>query len=245
MFRTAFLLSIGLALLRPVAVRCATDPCPPIPEYAVPDEPLTHLAKAVNSGGPGGIDVLAVGSATTMPIGSPGLSFPMQAVADLRAALPGIVFRLTARGGRGLTAANMLPLVARALRQRHYQLVLWQTGTVDAVRGIRPEEMHDALEEGAGMIAAEGGDLVLIDPQFSRFLRANVDLEPYEQALEQVAALPGVTLFRRFDVMEQWAENGGIDMETALASVRPATHATLQACVGSALARLILAGIGR
>jgi hypothetical protein len=54
-----------------------------------------------------------------------------------------------------------------------------------------------------------------------------------------------VTLFRRFDVMQQWAENGGIDMEAALASTRPAVHATLQACVGAALARFILAGVGR
>jgi acyl-CoA thioesterase-1 len=244
MFRTALLLSIGLLLLRPLAAASATDPCPPIPEYAVPEEPLAHFARAVRARGSNPIDVLAVGSAGTLPAGSPGGSFPAEAIAVLQGALPGVEFRLSVRSGRGLTADDMVPLIAGALRHHRYPLVLWQTGTVDAVRGVRPEELHDALEDGASMVAAQGGDLVLIDPQFSRFLRANVDLETYEQAMEQAAALPGVTLFRRFDVMQQWAENGGIDMEAALASTRPAVHAMLQACVGAALARFILAGVG-
>ena len=53
-----------------------------------------------------------------------------------------------------------------------------------------------------------GGDLVLIDPQFSRFLRANTDLDPYENVMQQVATMPGVALFRRFDLMRSWADTG-------------------------------------
>ena len=37
-----------------------------------------------------------------------------------------------------MTAEDMLPLIEAALKQQHYPLVLWQTGTVEAVRGLQP-----------------------------------------------------------------------------------------------------------
>ena len=80
---------------------------------------------------------------------------------------------------------------------------------------MRPDGMVAALQEGIDRARDAGADVVLVDPQFSRFLRANADLDPYEAALQQVSAMPGVVLFRRFDVMRSWAEDGEIDLERA------------------------------
>ena len=70
-------------------------------------------------------------------------------VRALHAALPSVEFRLTVRGGRGMTAEQMLPLIDAALKQQRYPLVLWQTGTVEAVRGLQPDGMLDVLHAGA------------------------------------------------------------------------------------------------
>jgi hypothetical protein len=112
-----------------------------------------------------------------------------------------------------MTAEDMLPLIEAALKLQHYPLVLWQTGTVEAVRGLQPDGMADVLHAGAELVRNKGGDLVLVDPQFSRFLRANIDLDPYENVMQQVATMPGVALFHRFDLMRTWANDGRIDLE--------------------------------
>ena len=153
----------------------------------MPDEPLAAVAAALAAGGP--VNILAVGSATTVgvvPDRTRIESFPHRTVEALRAAMPQVTFNLTVRGGKGMTAEEMVPLITRALDARHYPLVIWQTGTVEAVRGLSPDRLESALEDGVERVQEAGGDVVLVDPQFSRFLRANTDLEPYQAVLQQV-----------------------------------------------------------
>lgn len=213
--------------------------------FTVPDESLGRVAAAIAAGGP--VNILAVGSATTVgdqPGAEQHSAFPFRMVDALHAALPKVSFALTLRGGRGMTAADMLPLLEAAVADRHYQLVVWQTGTVEAVRGLPPDDMVAALQEGIDRVRDAGGDVVLIDPQFSRFLRENADLDPYESALQQVSAMAGVVLFRRFDMMRAWAEDGGIDLERARTPDRVRMMTLLNFCVGETLARFVLNGAG-
>jgi acyl-CoA thioesterase I len=217
-------------------------------DYITTDVALAQLAAAISAERP--VDILAVGSATT--VGSvtagvvqnpdPGSAYPWQMVRALQAALPAIEFRLTVRGGRGMTAEEMLPLIDAALKQQRYPLVLWQTGTVEAVRGLQPDGLLDILHTGAEHVRDAGGDLVLIDPQFSRFLRANTDLDPYEGVMQQVATMPGVALFHRFDLMRTWAEDGRIDLERTAKADRDKALVELNMCLGQALARFVLSG---
>lgn len=217
--------------------------CPVSDEFAMPDEPLDAVAAALAAGGP--VNILAVGSATTVgvvPGHAPIASFPYRMVEALQAALPQVSFDLTVRGGRGMTAEDMVPLITTALAARHYHVVIWQTGTVEAVRGLSPDSLESALEDGVQRVQEAGGDVVLVDAQFSRFLRANTDLDPYEAVLQQVATMPRVVLFHRFDLMNAWADDDLIDLErTPIASRRKAV-ALLSTCVGNALARFILNG---
>ena len=212
-----------LALAQPLrAATEANSACGAPEEFVTTDTPLAQLAAAIAAGGP--VDVLAVGSATT--VGSVGT---------------------TVRGGRGMTAEDMLPLIEAALKQQRYPLVLWQTGTVEAVRGLQPSGMLDVLHTGAERVRDGGGDLVLIDPQFSRFLRANTDLDPYDGVMQQVATMPGVALFHRFELMRTWANDGRIDLERTPKADRDKALDELNACLGKALARFVLSGadVGR
>ena len=215
--------------------------CPSAVDAETPDQPLDNLAAAVKSGGP--IDVLALGSANTVASGK--AAYPYAMLQALTLALPHTTFRLTVEGGRGRTAGDLLEDLRAALKRQHFALVVWQTGTVEAVRGTRPEELQDVLEEGASMVEGQGGNLVLMDPQFSRFLRANTDIDPYEQAIAAAAQVPGADLFRRFDLMHGWAEDGTLDLERTTAAERPAVVSLLNQCVGRSLARFVLNGIGR
>jgi acyl-CoA thioesterase I len=213
--------------------------------FTTPDTPLDRVAAAIAAGGP--VNILAIGSATTVgdQVGASRESaFPFRMIEALHAALPKVPFALTLRGGRGMTAQDMLPLIEAALAAQHYQLLIWQTGTVEAVRGQPPDGMVAALQEGIDRARDAGADVVLIDPQFSRFLRANADLDPYEDALQQVSVMPGVVLFRRFDVMRTWAEDGGIDLERARQADRARVTGLLNTCLGQTLARFVLNGAG-
>ncbi|MDR3535702.1 MAG: hypothetical protein P4L71_04300 [Acetobacteraceae bacterium] len=220
----------------------APEACEAAPEFAQPDVALPHLQAALTSGGI--VHVLAVGSGTTVGEvnGTPGTSFPYKMVDALQAARPGVVIDLTVRGGRNMTAETMLGLLKGELAGQHYPLVLWQTGTVEAVRGLRPDAMQAVLQDGIDAVQAAGGDLVLVDSQFSRFLRANTDLDPYQSVMQQVARMPGVALFHRFDLMREWASDGRIDLERVRKSDREKAVELLNTCLGEVLGHFLLAG---
>ena len=109
---------------------------------------------------------------------------------------------------------------------------------------MRPDRMRQALHEGLDIIRAAGGSLVLIDPQFTRALSANTDLEPYESELQQVAALPGALLFHRYEVTRIWAQQGEIDPERATKEARADELVRLNTCLGQVLTRFVLSGVG-
>jgi acyl-CoA thioesterase I len=225
-------------------------------------EYLQHVASVLKPGAT--LEVLAVGSATLFgpeasflqPHGTAAgnsqsgqiittepsdRAFPYQMAKALEHAMPGLKVHLSVRGGRGLMAGEMLALIRNALAERSYQLVLWQTGTVEAVRNRQPGEFGQVLAEGADAVGAANADLVLIDPQFSRFLQTNSNIEPYEQAFAQAATIPGVLLFRRYDLMRNWATEGIIDLERTPKAERGRVADELHACLGAQLARIVLA----
>jgi acyl-CoA thioesterase I len=218
--------------------------CPATTSLTTPARHLDRLAAAIEASGP--VEILAVGSATTSGQDSSGdNAFPRRAAKSLRDALPGIPLRLIVRGGIGMPASEMLPLIEAALREYSFQLVIWQTGTVEAVHGVPSAELRATLEAGAAQIHKAGADLVLIGPQFSRILSSKADLAPYEQALKDTASLPGVVLFDRLDLTRDWVRDGRVDLERAAKADRASVLETLHACVGASLARFILTGAGQ
>jgi hypothetical protein len=168
-------------------------------------------------------------------------AFPLQMARALETSIPGLKVDVTVRGGRGMLATEMLDILRHELSTTHYDLVIWQTGTVEAVRNVPMGAFFQTLSDGAAAVAAEGGDLVLVDPQYSRFLHANADVDSYAQALQQTASQPGVALFHRFELMRHWSTTGQIDLERTAKAMRVATVEQLHACLGQSLARFVTA----
>lgn len=196
---------------------------------------------------PGTITSQSLGNSTPLPIKAKLFSqppseraFPLQMAKAMRGTVPGLQVNITVRGGRSLLATDMLSLLRTELAAKHYDLVLWQTGTVEAVRNVPPSEFAQTLSEGADSVLAANANLVLVDPQYSRFLQTNSNIEPYELGFQQVAAMPGVILFRRYDLMRGWANDDQIDLERTPRSDRQRVSETLHACLGRHLAQLIV-----
>jgi len=243
--RCLAVLLLLLALPAAAAGTADSPACEIPPQYVTAPKPLAPLKAAIAAGEP--IQILAVGSGSTT--GANGLqpddTFPHRMLDALRAAAPGTTFDLTVRGARGMSAEEMLPLLKAQMQQSPAVLVLWQTGTVEAIRGLRPARMRQVLREGLDLIRDAGGSLLLIDPEFTRALRANTDVEPYETELQQIAALPGAALFHRYELTRLWVLQGRIDPERAPKDAREADLARLHHCLGQALADYVLSGAGR
>ena len=236
------MLACALLLCATIPAAAAPDPCAAKPEFSHSPVPLPAVAAALRPGAT--LDVLGIGSATILAptTGTPGTAFPYRMMDALKAAAPGVTVRLTVRGERGMTAEAMLDLLRDALSHDRYQLVIWQTGTVEAVHKTSAADFANTLATGATLVHEAGGNLVLIDPQFSRFLRNHSDLEPYEKAFRQAAAEPGVVLFRRYALMQAWAEAGQIDLERTAPKDRIRMAERLHTCLGDDLAALVLSG---
>ncbi len=182
----------------------------------------------------GELRILIGGSATAEAGGS--TAYHARLAALLRERFPAIALTVESRGQRGSTAAESLALILREMPALRPHLVIWQTGTVEAVRSLEVSELSDTLAEGITRIRASGADVALMDQQFSRFLRANADIDSYRDAMRLVAASEGVPLLRRYDWMRHWAENNGPDMERAPRAERTAALAALNDCLARAIA---------
>jgi acyl-CoA thioesterase I len=121
--------------------------------------------------------------------------------------------------------------------------VLWQTGAVEAARNLDLDELAAALDTGLDRVDAAGADAVLIDPQFSRFLRANANVEPYREAMRLAAAAHNAPLVRRYDLMHAWAEADKVDLERAPRSARVAVADRLNDCLAQAVAEVLARGV--
>ena len=217
-----FLLAIGL-LCGGGAIAAPCD----VPAELLDATALPRTGAAVRAGE---LRILVGGSATA-EAGGATQPYHARLAALLAERLPQLRITVEARGQRGATAAESLALVLRELAAFRPHLVLWQTGTVEAVRSLDVDELTQALNDGIARIRASGAEVALIDQQFSRFLRANSDIDRYRDAMRLTAAAEGVPLLRRYDWMRHWAENDGPDMERAPRAERAAVMAQLNDCL--------------
>lgn len=237
--RPAVLAAALAALLALPAVAGAAPACDVPADILGEARPLPAAARALAGGS---LSILAIGSASAAGAqGGAEAAWPAQMQAALEQRFPGKRIELSVRGGRGVTAVDHLALLRDGALGA--QLVVWQAGTVEAARGLDIDDMSEAVVQGIERIHRLGADVVLMDQQFSRFLRANANIDPYREKLRMAAAATGVPLLRRYDLMQGWAEGGGPDVERASRAERAEVVARVNECLGVALARLIARGI--
>lgn len=233
------ILALALAMLPPV-LPAAAMPCDAPPELIEAALPLPATERALAGGA---LRVLVVGSASVLGPGSstPDHAWPARLEAGLRGSRPGLRLEMKVLGGRGLTAADMLAMI-EANANPAPQLVIWQVGTVEAARGIEPDWLADRLASGLEWLKERGIDAVLMDQQFSRFLRANADITTYQDTIRIAASGQGAAVFPRYELMRFWADTDRIDLERAPRARRTAMVDQLGECLGQTVSAFLLRG---
>jgi hypothetical protein len=186
------------------------------------------------------IKIVAIGGASTAGMGAsaPGAAYPARLQAHLATRLAGHAVSVVNRSKPRQTAIEMAARFDADVLPEHPTLVLWETGTVDAVRGIELDDFSRALSDGIARLKAAGADVILIDPQYAPRTMALMNLPPYYEAVHMVADGTTVAMFRRFEIMRHWSEQSRFDMTLKPPALTPEVDA-LYDCLGQLIAQLI------
>lgn len=193
----------------------------------------------------GHLRVVAIGSGSMMTArGHAAGSFTDYMAQALRDEIPGLKVDLSVQGERGIGSTAMLALLRKELPPLKPTLVVWQTGTVEAVRKRPLADFSRDLDTGAEIVRQAGGELILVDPLYSRMLLAHANVAPYREAMRSAAERNGAVLFSRFSLLHHWADAGVFDIESLNKTDRIEAADERSRCLGTALAQVILRSAG-
>lgn len=187
------------------------------------------------------LNVLVIGAGSSALPGPEGVrkAYPARLQAALRASMPeGIAVTVATDVEPRRTAQKMVRMLAPALAHTRPELVIWQTGTVDALQGVDSDQFSQALEHGIAMTRAAGADLILVNAQYSPRTESMIALGAYADLMRRVAAQQEVPLFDRFSVMKTWADLGVFDFYAVTKKLDTAEH--VHDCIGRLLADFVL-----
>ena len=186
------------------------------------------------------LDITVVGSGSSALSGPDGARFawPAQLEDALRERLPGNEIKVTAHVQSRQTTAEMVVNLPKFLGEDHPALVVWQAGTVDAMRGVEPDEFRASLGEGIEAITHAGADAVLMNMQYSPRTESMLGVTAYADVMRWVAEQRNVVLFDRLAIMRYWSDSGVFDLYATTTGYAMARR--VHACIGRALAAQII-----
>ena len=117
-------------------------------------------------------------------------------------------------------------------------LVIWQTGTTDAVQGADPDEFRTAVNDGVEELHAGGADVILVNMQYSPRTESIIAIGTYAEAIRFVGREREVPVFDRLAIMRHWSDTGVFDLYAATKDMAMAQR--VHDCIGRALASMIL-----
>jgi lysophospholipase L1-like esterase len=192
----------GVALAAFVACAALMPASADAKSTETPSLALSHVAWRIARGAP--LRIVAFGSSSTEGVGasSAAATYPRRLEAWLRVALKDQVEVVNAGiGGQDSDdMAARLPAII-ALRP---DLVVWQTGSNDPLRGVPLDRFIAHTRDGIRALRQAGADVMLMEPQDCAVLRAHAGSLEYRDALRQISAEMQVPLVRRYDLMHQW-----------------------------------------
>src|SRR5258706_1156598 len=200
----------GLLTGAPARAEDAPQSCE-VPAYLLTSESgLPKVAEAIKSGHP--LDILVVGSRSSTINASDGSAYPGRLQATLRDKLPSVVVNVSIEIQAKKTAEEVAAGLAKLVEEKKPTLVIWQTGTVDAMRSIDPDDFRGAVDGGVAALQKAGTDVILMNLQYSPRTETMISAPPYLDNIRVVAQQHDVPLFDRFAIMRQWNDSGDFDL---------------------------------
>jgi len=191
------------------------------------------------------VTILVVGTASSLDYGTDpaGRAYPARLLAELRKLRPVPPVTVLNRSVRQETAAMIVQRLDQEIAAGKPDLVIWQTGSTDAVRQVGVSEFGEALGTGIDVVHRRDVDLLFMTPQFMPQAVTVSRFDDYVDYMEQVAQSRRVPLLKRFDIMRHWSESGAIPMDPAGKAEKLKLIDTVQACIAEQLARAIVSAV--
>jgi hypothetical protein len=207
-----------------------------VPPYLLSSESiLPKVAAAVKEGH--ALEILVIGSRSSTINTSEASAYPAMLQAALREKLPSLTVNVSVELQVKKTAEEATSGFVKLMEAKRPTLVIWQTGTVDAIRSIDPDDFRGAVDEGVAALQKSGADVVLMNPQYSPRTETMISMPPYLDSMRLVAQQREVPLFDRFDIMREWNDAGEFDLFSAFPGLELAKR--VHNCLGRALSKFV------
>jgi hypothetical protein len=226
----------GLLAAAPARADDAAPACD-VPAYLLTTESaLPKVADALKTGHP--LDILVVGSRSSTINTSDGSAYPGRLQAVLRERLPSVAVNVSVELQVKKTAEEVAAGLVKLVEGKKPTLVIWQTGTYDAMRSIDPDDFRGAVDEGVAALQNAGTDVILMNLQYSPRTETMISAPPYLDNMRVVAQQHDVPLFDRFAIMRHWNEAGDFDLFSASHGLELAKR--VHDCLGRALSKFVI-----
>jgi hypothetical protein len=208
-----------------------------VPAYLLSSESsLQKVADAVKSGKP--LSILVIGSRSSTITSSEASAYPARLEAMLKEKLPSVPVSLSVELQTQKTAEEAAGTLVKLVEAKKPTLVIWQTGTVDAMRSIDPDDFRSALDEGVVALQNAGTDVVLVNLQYSPRTETMISAPPYLDNMRVVAQQHDIPLFDRFAIMHHWNDSGDFDLFSTSHGIDLAKR--VHDCLGRALSTFVI-----
>jgi hypothetical protein len=208
-----------------------------VPAYLLATESsLGKVAEALKPGQK--LDILVVGSRSSTINAAEGTAYPGRLQSILREKLPAATVNVTVELQPKKTAEEVAAGLGKLVEERKPTLVIWQTGTYDAIKSIDPEEFRTAIDEGVVAVQRAGADVLLMNLQYSPRTETMITPAPYLDNMRVVAQQHDIPLFDRFAIMRQWNETGEFDLFSTSHGIEMAKR--VHDCLARALSTFVI-----
>lgn len=230
--------AVAAALYLLAGAASAAEPCD-VPGYLLfGSNELKHVAEAVQKQHKLTIAVVGTGSSILAGPDGPRSAYPARLEAVLKQKLPGIDVKVVSLVRTRMTTEDLAKGMEKMLTDEKPDLVIWQTGTLDAIRRVDPDEFRAALDEGVETLHKGGVDVILMNMQYSPRTDIMVPLSPYADNMRHVAQQHEIPLFDRLAIMRHWSDTGAFDLYAAGKDNVLAQR--VHDCIGRGIAAMII-----
>jgi acyl-CoA thioesterase I len=174
---------------------------------------LPHTAHAIRRGE--ALVIVAIGSSSTQGVGASDQAhtYPALLAEALRRRWPRLAVTVVNKGVGGETAEQMLARFTRDVLPYRPQLVIWQTGSNQALLSEDVQGYEKTVREGIARLKASHMDVILMDPQYAPRVLERPRHRAIVDTIGRLANDSRVAVFQRFAMMRHWVTSGKYRME--------------------------------
>lgn len=237
----------GIAFAQPPAQLPPSRPawCPASPSAAVDGFPVRLSAVSAKIARGETIIVVAVGSSSTEGSDLPdkALAYPTHLERQLTARLGSGLVKVLNKGRGGETMTETVARFLADVGAEKPDLVVWQLGVNDVVRGNDMAISERNIEDGMAALKTMGTPVVLMDMQLAPRVTASPVLPVMRALLKSAALKHEALLWSRFELMETIIKTGDAQLTELIKPDELHMTVAMHVCTGAVLGDMIASNV--